>query len=74
MANGVERFFSEITAKRIPRGTFRSVRELQRATTTFVAEHNQSAQPFIWTKSAATILLGNVQCLKICGHGLIHDI
>ena len=54
--NAVERFFSEITAKRIRRGTFRSVRELQRAITTFVADHNESAKPFIWTKSAATIL------------------
>lgn len=54
--NAVERFFAEITDKRIRRGTFRSVRELQRAIVTFVAEHNKNAKPFVWTKSAATIL------------------
>lgn len=54
--NAVERFFSEITSKRIRRGTFRSVRELERAIMAFVAEHNKNAKPFVWTKSAATIL------------------
>jgi len=54
--NAVERFFAEITAKRIRRGTFRSVRELQRAIVAFVAEHNKTAKPFVWTKSAAAIL------------------
>jgi DDE superfamily endonuclease len=38
--NAVERFFSEITNKRIRRGTFRSVRELEKAINKFVAEHN----------------------------------
>lgn len=54
--NAVERFFAEITDKRIRRGTFRSVRELQRAIAAFVTEHNKNAKPFVWTKSAATIL------------------
>lgn len=65
--NAVERFFSEITAKRIRRGTFRSVRELQRAITAFVAEHNQNAKPFIWTKSAATILRKIRKCHETYG-------
>jgi len=43
--NAVERFFSEITAKRICRGTFGSVRELERAIGSFVAEHNARAKP-----------------------------
>jgi transposase len=42
--NAVERFFAEITDKRIRRGTFRSVRELQRTIVTFVAEHHKNAQ------------------------------
>ena len=54
--NAVERFFAEITAKRIRRGTFKSVKELERAITAFVKEHNERAKPFVWTKSAAVIL------------------
>jgi len=60
--NAVERFFAEITGKRIRRGTFRSVRELQRAIAAFVAEHNKNAKPFVWTKSAATILRKIKKC------------
>ncbi len=60
--NAVERFFSEITNQRIRRGTFRSVRELQRAIAAFVAEHNKKAKPFVWTKSAATILRKIKKC------------
>lgn len=60
--NAVERFFAEITAKRIRRGTFRSVRELQRAIAAFVSEHNKNAKPFVWTKSATTILRKIKKC------------
>lgn len=60
--NAVERFFSEITTKQIRRGTYRSVRELQRAITAFVADHNKSAKPFVWTKSASTILRKIKKC------------
>jgi len=67
--NAVERFFSEITAKRIRRGTFRSVRELERAIGSFVAEHNSRAKPFIWTKTARTIIRKIKNCHAIYGSG-----
>jgi transposase len=54
--NLVERWFAEITRKRIRRGTFRSVADLVRAIEAYVAHHNRHAQPFIWTATAATIL------------------
>lgn len=54
--NLVERWFAEITRKRIRRGTFRSVPDLIRAIEAYVAHHNRHAQPFIWTATAATIL------------------
>lgn len=54
--NQVERFFAELTRKRIRRGTFRSVRELERAIRDYVAAHNQQARPFIWTASATSII------------------
>lgn len=60
--NAVERFFSEITTKRLRRGTFRSVPKLQRAIVDFVNDHNKHAKPFTWTKSAAKIL----RKIKIC--------
>ena len=60
--NAVERFFAEITQQRIRRGTFRSVRELQRAIAAFVVEHNKHAKPFIWTKSATAILRKIKKC------------
>jgi transposase len=54
--NLVERFFAEITRKRIRRGTFRSVPALIAAIRTYVREHNKDPRPFIWTASASAIL------------------
>ena len=54
--NLVERWFAEITRKRIRRGTFRSLPDLVRAIEDYVTHHNRHAQPFIWTATAATIL------------------
>jgi hypothetical protein len=63
--NAVERFFAEITAKRIRRGTFRSVPKLIRAISAYVADHNADAQPFVWTKSARTIMAKIRKCHAI---------
>ncbi|MBV9203556.1 MAG: hypothetical protein JOY83_28220 [Alphaproteobacteria bacterium] len=52
----VERFFAEITRKRIRRGTFSSVAELKDAIMAYLDDHNANLQPFIWTKSAGEIL------------------
>lgn len=54
--NLVERWFADITRKRIRRGTFRSVPDLIRAIEEYVTHHNRHAEPFIWTATAATIL------------------
>ncbi|HXJ80408.1 MAG TPA: IS630 family transposase, partial [Candidatus Methylomirabilis sp.] len=54
--NLVERFFAEITRKRIRRGTFRSVPALIAAIHAYVREHNKNPRPFIWTATPATIL------------------
>src|SRR5437899_1141920 len=53
--NLVERFFAEITDKRIRRGTFRSVGELVRAIRDYIRRRNHSPQPFMWTASARSI-------------------
>jgi len=54
--NMVERFFRDITDKRIRRDTFGSVGELERAIASYVAQHNDDPKPFIWTASATDIL------------------
>src|SRR6476620_8029139 len=54
--NLVERFFAEITTKRIRRGTFTSVAELEDAIHNYLDRHNADPKPFVWTKSAEVVL------------------
>jgi len=54
--NLVERWFAEITNKRIRRGVFRSVKELEAAIREYIDVHNESPKPFVWTKRADQIL------------------
>jgi transposase len=54
--NMVERFFAEITRKRIRRGIFKSVAQLKSAIMDYLDHHNANPKPFIWTKSAGQIL------------------
>jgi transposase len=54
--NQIERWFSEITRKRIRRGTFRSLQALVRAIHAYIRESNKTARPFTWTAAATTIV------------------
>jgi transposase len=54
--NMVERFFRDLTDKRIRRGVFRDVEELIVAIEHYIDHHNQAPKPFIWTAKAADIL------------------
>jgi transposase len=54
--NQVERWFAEITRKRIRRGTFRSVPDLIRAINDYVRQYNRNPQPFHWVASAGRII------------------
>jgi len=54
--NAVETFFSVLTRKRIRRGSFHSVVDLQAAIKRYLAEHNAKPKPFVWNASAAAIL------------------
>jgi len=54
--NLVERWFAEITRKRIRRGTFHSVTELNRAISEYLRENNRKPRPFIWTATASKIM------------------
>jgi transposase len=54
--NVIERWFREITDKRIRRGTFRSVEKLETAIREFIEHHNTSPKPYVWTAKADAIL------------------
>jgi transposase len=54
--NMVERWFREITDKRIRRGTFHSVPQLIAAIEAYIAEHNKDPRAFTWTAKAEDIL------------------
>jgi len=54
--NLVERWFAELTNKRIRRGVFRSVKELEAAIRQYIEVHNEDPRPFVWTKTADQIL------------------
>ncbi len=54
--NMVERFFRDLTEKRLRRGVFKSVPELTTAIGDYIRKHNASPKPFVWTASATDIL------------------
>ena len=61
--NAVETFFSALTRRRIRRGTFSSIVDLQAAINRYLAEHNADPKPFVWTAAPASIIAKLDQCL-----------
>ena len=53
--NLVERWFAELTAKRVRRGSFGSVQELQGAIAEFLETWNVKPKPFVWTATVDSI-------------------
>jgi transposase len=60
--NQVERWFAKITEKRIRRGSFDSVRSLEKAIMQYLDHNNESPNPFVWTADA-DLILGKIQRL-----------
>jgi hypothetical protein len=60
--NAVENFFFKMTRQRIRLGVFRSIADLQARHQSYLAEHNASPKPFVWTKSAEAILAKLDRC------------
>jgi hypothetical protein len=54
--NLVERWFAEITRKRIRRGVFKSVSVLIAAIDEFIPVNNRNPKPFVWSKKVEDIL------------------
>ncbi len=65
--NMVERWFREITDKRIRRGSFASVPELITAIEAYLAGHNQNPRIFTWTASAERILAKVAKSKEVLG-------
>jgi len=63
--NLVERWFGEITRKRIRRGVFRSVPELVAAIEEYIRYHNENPKPFVWTKRAEDIIKKVTHCTAV---------
>ncbi|MGO9971342.1 MAG: IS630 family transposase [Solirubrobacteraceae bacterium] len=54
--NLVERWFGELTARKIKRGAHRSVRELNADIRDWLEHWNENPKPYVWTKTADQIL------------------
>jgi transposase len=54
--NLVERWFAELTAKKLRRGAHRSVRQLNTDIRAWIQTRNDNPRPFVWTKTADQIL------------------
>jgi len=68
--NQVERWFAQITEKRIRRGSFPSVTSLEKAIQDYLNCNNENPKPFIWTADAE-LILGKIQrlCERISNSG-----
>jgi len=65
--NLVERWFRELTDKRIRRGSFASVPELIAAIKEYLEGHNQNPRVFAWTASVERILTKVAKCKEVLG-------
>jgi transposase len=60
--NLVERWFGELTRKRIRRGSFGSVEDLEKAIEEFLAAWNEKPKPFVWTATVDAIVAKLSRC------------
>jgi len=60
--NLVERWFTELTSKRIRRGSFGSVEDLLQAIAEFLAAWNEKPKPFVWTATVDSIVAKLSRC------------
>ncbi len=67
--NMIERWFSEITSKRIRRGSFKNVKELIAAIKQYIDSHNQNPKVFVWTASVESIMRKISKCKDLLETG-----
>jgi transposase len=54
--NAVEGFFASLTKRRLKRGVFNSIADLQAAINRYLVEYNEAPKPFIWTKDPNEVI------------------
>jgi transposase len=67
--NAVEGFFAVLSKRRLKRGAFRSVVDLQAAINSFLDDHNAQSKPFQWTADHDKIIAA-----VRCGHQTLDSI
>ncbi len=67
--NAVEGFFAKLTRRRLKRGVFRSIVDLQAAINRFLDEHNTQPKPFNWTADPDKIIAAVKR-----GHQMLYSI
>lgn len=63
--NMIERWFGEITSKRIRRGSFKSVPDLITAIMQYIETHNQNPRVFVWSASTDKIMAKISKCKEV---------
>jgi len=59
--NAVEGCFAKLAKRRLKRGVFRSLADLQAAINRFIAEHNQTPKSFVWRADPDTIIAARTE-------------
>jgi transposase len=68
--NQVERWFADLTTRKIRRGTHRSTVQLENTIRDYLNTNNENPKPFVWTKSADDILASITRfCLRTSNSG-----
>lgn len=67
--NAVEGFFAILTRRRLKRGVFKGVVDLQAAIKRFVVDHNLQSKPFVWTADPDKIIAAAAR-----GHQVLESI
>ena len=65
--NLIERWFREITDKRIRRGVFKNVPQLVADIMAFIETHNDNPKPFVWSAPVERILAKIAKCKEALG-------
>jgi transposase len=65
--NAVEGFFAILTRRRLKRGVFKGVADLQAAINRFVVDHNLQSKPFVWTTDPDKIIAAAARGHQVLG-------
>jgi transposase len=63
--NAVETFFATLSKRRLKRGVFRSIFDLQSAINRYIEEANRDPKPFIWTADSSKIIAARQRGLDV---------